>query len=755
MENTIRNLAGKLRLKNAAHSCGFAHISAVRNDPSPISEHHLPPQIIFFQTNLVPFPDTASYPAPAAFFILMTAANPRSISASRLAATALAIAAALTIALRLAPDAVRGGAFLRALLFRTAFFALAGALPAAAIAFLLSRSGHPVPWRRPALAGAAAGSVAYFLTLLSLAAAYDGRILTAAQAASRQYGILTIHAPGRPVISIRPTPPDSYHLVEAVSEVPPSTAGLLASAEDERFYRRVGGLDLEAYARAALATFRALATGHRAGIQGGSEISAQLGAALLPELKPVGRGMVAFRTKVLKSAVAFRVDDTLPKSDQIRLYLALAPFGSIDGHEVIGIAAAARAFYSCEHTNLTPAQIAELFARLKNPNIFFPYPRTGEAADHFERRLARHRQRFEAILNIAARNRVLTPNQVEAAKAQFLDGLTPLDELRAAVNVPRVPQILSELSALAPGDASTRLDVYVESGSPLQAHLVNAARLTVEQLAPRLQRIRRPDDELEVDATVLAPDGAIAAEIGLASIPGGMASHLKPEFYALWVQAGHSMDDPVPGFRFTATHALAFSNNDAAKAVVARLGLKRVAGHLRSQGYFVLGPYLPIALGAGVTGSPRVVAGNFYKFGYQQPGHRIVPRWISRVVDDSGAVLYEIESMPVFPPAVVLPVRSALERAARDGTGRKALRDLASQGIAMKTGTAGFFRHGKWLGEGGSWCVAADRVTGLTIAVRVRWKSGRPFQLEGGSSAAFVVRHFIESARVLTGEGQS
>jgi hypothetical protein len=97
---------------------------------------------------------------------------------------------------------------------------------------------------------------------------------------------------------------------------------------------------------------------------------------------------------------------------------------------------------------------------------------------------------------------------------------------------------------------------------------------------------------------------------------------------------------------------------------------------------------------------------------------------------------------------VALEVRRALEKVSTVGTAARALSRLAAQApIAAKTGTAGFHHGTVWQGEGGSWCVSADSATGLVSAVRVRWISGHPFELEGGQSAAYVTRHFLEKAR--------
>ena len=109
----------------------------------------------------------------------------------------------------------------------------------------------------------------------------------------------------------------------------------------------------------------------------------------------------------------------------------------------------------------------------------------------------------------------------------------------------------------------------------------------------------------------------------------------------------------------------------------------------------------------------------------------------------------------VFRESTAVQVRRALEKVSTMGTAAGALKELAATGrIAAKTGTAGFYRRGKWQGEGGSWCVAVDSVTKAAVAVRVRWASGHPFELEGGRSAALVVRKAIAGMRDLHKEDE-
>jgi hypothetical protein len=69
--------------------------------------------------------------------------------------------------------------------------------------------------------------------------------------------------------------------------------------------------------------------------------------------------------------------------------------------------------------------------------------------------------------------------------------------------------------------------------------------------------------------------------------------------------------------------------------------------------------------------------------------------------------------------------------------------------LNAKTGTAAFMKDGVLVGNGGSWILVNDRRARSTVAVRVRWGSGRPFAPEGGRSAALVVYHLLPRLRAL------
>jgi membrane peptidoglycan carboxypeptidase len=658
----------------------------------------------------------------------------------------------LLIAMRLCPETIRGARFIRSLLARTLLLSGVATFFFMAAGAIRRWRGHPVDFTRAALAGAATGMAFHLVFLLSAAACFDVPLARRIQDIERHAGIVTFHLPGREPISVRPVD-DGWTRVGTASQVPALARSLLCAAEDERCTDRLVSVDLEAYARAALAALRQVLAGRPGNLPGASDISAQTAMMLLDQ-KPHGRGSDAFLTKLRKTFAGSRLDDLVSRDDQVRLYLSQAPFGTVHGHEVIGLDAAAQVFYGDSPEKLAPVQIAELMARLRNPQLYYPYPHLHESPKRFAARLDRLRDRTYAILGVASRMGWISHADCAQARAGFLSGLTSTDRLDTQALLPSAPSLIRAVLDRVPDAAARYLEVWSAADPRLQEVLASAAFAALKQLRPRIPYARHPDDEVVVDAIVLDPDGGVAAQFGLPTVSGGMASHLKPEIYGVWLTLGpsRSMKSVVAGAGMTAEQGLYRSNNDVARAVARQSGLDHVVDHLRTQGYHVIGTFEPIVLGAGVTGSPWLVAGNLQKFGYAHPGDRVTPSAVSRITDqNTGTVLFEPEISSVFAPAVAEQVRSAMERVSLDGTGRRALHSLAVIApIAAKTGTAGFYRRGTWQGEGGSWCLAIDRATGLTTVVRMRWSSGRPFELEGGQSAAIVVAKFVTSSRVIS-----
>jgi|SRR5579872_31713 len=665
--------------------------------------------------------------------------------ASHLFAGAIALLFLLImVALRTRPDAVHGGAYLRAFVARSADFAFFGAALSAFAALTFK-----CRVTKAATIGALAAVFVQILLTLWLAWQYDGLLIQRASDVRQQLGVITVDRPDGP-ISVKALAGANYSLNDPVGEITKTEESLLLAAEDERFLDRITNVDPIALIRAAFASFEHYAL-HRKQRQGASGVSEQVSGFLVGIRPGLSAGM--WREKVVKMLVAFRVDDRFSREQIERLYLSMCPFGTAGGHEVIGIASAAGVFYGVDHTQLTIAQAAELMARLKAPSVLFPYKRDGEDEPRFEQRLNRLRERMEAVLNVAEHRGWITGAQRREAADQFLSALATPSQAAARAHVEHATSLFEAVRKVVPEAHARHLEVAVHEDAALEAVLMKAVRDGIAEFTPRLPVRQHHDDHVDVDAVLIDGSGAILAQTGLVNEPDDMASQIKPEHYALALQEGilTSMHERIPGRHDLAEDGLAHSINEDAYAVARAIGLPKVVEHLRTQGYHVVGPYLPVVIGAGVTGSPMLVAGNFLKFSYDRPGYRVEASPIASITDaNTGAVLYEPARARVFRPEVAEQVRSAMEKVSSHGTAARQLSRLTEEHpIAAKTGTAGFFRRGYWQGRGGSWCIAIDSATGYITTVRVRWRSGRPLELEGGSSAALIVREVIAGSRVL------
>lgn len=665
-----------------------------------------------------------------------TAASPAMPEPLKLVWLLAAIAALTALVLTgTAPERVPGSRYILAFAARGALISI----PLVVLA-LICRRFIRVPVARLALTGLCLGLFlnAALTTLLTLR--FDAPILDASRKLREQTGIITIGE-----ASFFESRPGVWNRRDPLGEVPSIAAHILCAAEDERCFDRKVTPDPWALARAVRASIQAKMMG-KGIVQGGSDLPEQV-ASLLLGLKPEGTGWQAMRTKIVKSLVAFRIDDRFSRDDQIWLYLQTAPFGSVNGSEAVGLASAAHVFYGCEPDSLTAMQLAELMARLRNPSLFQPY---------VAKNLDRHRARTEAILDVAVRKGWLTGEHTDG---EFLAGIATRKAAGDALRIPHETAVLDEIAGLVPDAAARHLLVELSYDPRLQRALVEAVRDELSVIDSRLAWRNHKGDSVEIDVSVVTSDGGAVAEYGLAAEPSDGGSIYKVENYGLALERGtlRSIESAVPGTRMVASQALIRSKNEMALAMARATGIKRLADHLRAQGYTVNGDHESIVLGAGVSGSPRQVAGNFLKFGYKQPGYRVRPSVVARVVDaQSGAVLHEPDVLSVFSERTALQVRSALEQVSTKGTASSQLRELAlASPIASKTGTAGFFKRGKWQGPGGSWCVSADKATGLAVAIRTRWKSNRPFELEGGQSSAIAMRKFLRAARVLNIKGEN
>ncbi|MBQ9539386.1 MAG: transglycosylase domain-containing protein, partial [Treponema sp.] len=117
------------------------------------------------------------------------------------------------------------------------------------------------------------------------------------------------------------------------------------ATEDKNFYRHCG-VDIFSLARATVQNGRAGRV-----VSGASTITMQLARIIWPR-----KGKVNLSVKALEAMRAIYLEVKLSKDDILELYLNSVPFGQ----QVEGVGSAARSFFSCEPSTLTPEQCAKL-----------------------------------------------------------------------------------------------------------------------------------------------------------------------------------------------------------------------------------------------------------------------------------------------------------------------------------------------------------------------------------------------------------
>jgi penicillin-binding protein 1C len=212
------------------------------------------------------------------------------------------------------------------------------------------------------------------------------------------------------------TSADGYwRLPVEVREVDPRYIAMLIAFEDKRF-RRHHGVDPLAITRAGWLLLR-----HRRPISGGSTLTMQVARLLL------GRHERSLVGKIRQALLALQLDRRLTKTEILRLYLRLAPFGG----NLEGVRAASLAYFGKEPRRLSLAEAALLVAIPQSPETRRP--------DRFPKAALR------------ARNQVLS-------RALAAGVITREDAARAMAE--RVPATRREFPMLAPHLGDAQVEQY-------------------------------------------------------------------------------------------------------------------------------------------------------------------------------------------------------------------------------------------------------------------------------------------------------
>jgi membrane peptidoglycan carboxypeptidase len=658
--------------------------------------------------------------------------------------------ATLMMALRVNQDGAPLAAYLR-FLSRGVLFGLVGTAIAAlatlpVMRILRDRARRMSQLKSAAVIGFLLG-IAVNAALTWYMTSFDSEIRRRMTAATKLSGFIEFRMAGYPPITLMQTPQEGYVRREPVDpEMPDFITALLESAEDKRFSTRISPIDVEALGRVV---FR-VANGQR---QGGSGFPEQL-AGLLFDLHPKGLDPNSIRSKIKKFLLGVRIDEQYTRSEITQAYLTIVPFGSVRGFEISGIEAAALTFFDRRARDLSIGQAAVLLSMLPSPTLYLPYQRRNEPDEAFEKRMSRLRERSIAVINNAAERGRITAAEATEAQGRLLEGLAPFAQAVAALRRPRLRAVFSELNDV---QHRTQLPLTVELAwdSRAQRALEDAIESALQDIR-LLPAVRRHDNApVTIDAVVLSTEGGILAETGLSKVRGGGSSIIKPAYVAAALESHlvTSVRDFIPETRIRLDEMLYASINEGAERLSEGLGPTRMVPFLRPFGFAIPAERISPknALGAGGLVSPCGAAEGFvFHFG-RAPGRTIPCRLIVAVRDrETGQTLERPMGVQIVSLPTAVAVRSVLERTSTEGTARGALAELAAQGaIAAKTGTAGFFSSeiGRYVGEGGSWTVAADSRSFVVIAVRARYVSSAPFEPNGSISAALVVRNFLNRYR--------
>lgn len=486
-----------------------------------------------------------------------------------------------------------------------------------------------------------------------------------------------------------------WRLPVTLDQVPPEMVAALIASEDRRFYLHPG-VDPLAVLRAAIANLRAGAV-----VSGASTLPMQIARMAVPRRRTLG-------AKTLEAFRALQLTLHHTKSEQLELYLNLAPYGG----NLEGVGAASWFYFGKRPRQLSLGEVALLTALPRAPSVYDP---TRGAAARRAAAAAR-----ASVLARLERLGLATAEQVAEARRQ------PLPERLRPVPfaAPHLARRVARSAAPAAGETggwrlATHLDRGVQRAAEaavtrrigeLRAAGVGNAAAVVLELPGRELRALVGSAGFFDEAHQGQVDGALARRS-----PG---SALKPFLYALAIDDGRLvpsswvLDVPTDfaGYvpenydgryrgRVSAGGALALSLNAPAVRLLAATGVERFVAFLHRGGLDSLdrpvAEYgLPLILGGGevtlleltnlyadlaaggLHRPPAVLAG-----GSSPPGERLVSPEAARLVTEVLAGVSRPD----------LPVGWALTR------------DAAP--VAWKTGTSYGHRDAWAVGYTGRWVV--------------------------------------------------
>lgn len=503
-------------------------------------------------------------------------------------------------------------------------------------------------------------------------------------------------------------------VVVELNEVPKTVWNGFVAVEDKRFWQH-GGIDFRGFGRALFRDITSLSLK-----EGFSTIPMQLARQVFTEDLPMDQNKL--RRKACEVALAPKMEKAFTKREILKMYVNQIYLG--DG--LYGVEEAARAYFGKPVRQVNVSEAAILVGLVKNPAGY--NPRKHPAATI---------RRRNVVLDVMAREGVISAADAKKAKAQPLRLAAPIEAAGPAPFF--IAHIREELRERFGADADKRgLRVY----TGLDPSAQRAAR---EALIAQIEKIEngtygkykwaKPDSAKPLPAAqgagspylqgmVVALDihtGDVRALVGgrdyghsnfdRATIakrqPG---SSFKPFVYAAAIQQGLTLnsriettpvalqgsgaaawrpDDLVPDSvtQLSVRDAFALSSNYGAIRVGQWVGPQAVIAMARAAGITTpIPPYPSIFLGSAEVIPIEFVAA-IGAFG--NGGKRIKPRFINKVTDARGKVLYQARESGEYTinPGVAFLTLSIMEDVVDRGTAGSIRRAGFWLPAAGKTGT--------------------------------------------------------------------
>jgi 1A family penicillin-binding protein len=489
-------------------------------------------------------------------------------------------------------------------------------------------------------------------------------------------------------------------VVVTLDTLPPHVPNAFIAVEDQRFWEH-RGIDWRRVPGAALVNIRA-----RGVTQGSSTIPMQLARNVFPRELPGSERTL--KRKLQEARVAQLIELTFEKREILEMYLNHIYFGG----GAYGIEAAARLYFGKPSSELTLAEAATLAALPKAPSHYDP------------RRLPEEsRSRRDLVLSLMERQGMVGFEEAEAARSTEL--AVRADGARDRSGIPLGPSFVAVVrDAMEDRFGESLYRSRLRIHTTLDPVAQQAAETELEsQLASLRGRVRAGEGDLQ--GAVVMVDAATGGVLALVGSPDPTVSRydrarharrqvgsaFKPFVFAAALSDGIPtsqviLDSPLRmqlsrndvwepsnyDGRFEGNvslrHALVRSRNIPTIKLANTVGIGDVARTAREAGVAAEMDETPaLALGTVAT-SPFELTFAYVPFATL--GRAVTPRYVVRVEDEDGRLLWEAEaaeSRQALDPGVAYIITDILREAVDRGTGT-AVRGVGYRGLAAgKTGT--------------------------------------------------------------------